>query len=102
MPDFFSPNGNRLSVEVGATYDAKITNEVDKAIRHLPFVVGYMNFKAQKLLNATSSSNFQLVIQNDPSTQRPRSYVAPKNNMGIHEELSQGVLLKAALGMAGQ
>ena len=31
---------------------------------------------------------------------RPRAYVMPANGKGIHEELSQGVLLKAALGMA--
>lgn len=34
--------------------------------------------------------------------QRPRAYVAPANNKGIHEELSDAVLLKAALGMAGK
>lgn len=102
MPDFFTTNGNRLSVETVGVYDAKITEEVDKAIRHLPFVVGYMNFKAEKLKQATGSGNFEVIVQNDPNTQRPRSYVVPKNNKGIHEELSQSVLLKAALGMAGQ
>jgi hypothetical protein len=102
MPDFFSPNGNRLGVAQGGVYDAKITAEVDKAIRHLPFVVGYMNFQAEKLRQRTGSPNFELIVQNDPNTQRPRSYVVPKNHKGIHEELSEGVLLKAALGMAGQ
>lgn len=37
-----------------------------------------------------------------PEKQRPRAYVAPANNKGIHEELSDAVLLKAALGMAGK
>lgn len=102
MPDFFSPNGNRLKVESAAEYDPQITAEIDKRIRHLPFVVGHMNFKAEKLKQATGSGNFEVITQNDPNTQRPRSYVVPKNNKGIHEELSQAVLLKAALGMAGQ
>lgn len=102
MPDFFSPNGNRLKMEVNAEYDAQVTAEVDKAIRHLPFVVGHMKQQAQRLLQATGSGNFEVITQDDPNTQRPRSYVVPKNNKGIHEELSQAVLLKAALGMAGQ
>jgi hypothetical protein len=102
MPDLFSPNGNRLTVEAGAEYDANITPEIDKAIRHLPIVMSGMLMGATKLKNATGSPNFELVVQQDPNTQRPRAYVVPKNNKGIHEELSQAVLLKAALGMAGQ
>lgn len=101
MPDLFSPNGNRLTVEVGAEYNADITPEIDKAIRHLPIVLSAVQYAAVKLRNATGSGNFEIVTQNDPNTQRPRSYVVPKNNKGIHEELSQAVLLKAALGMAG-
>lgn len=34
--------------------------------------------------------------------QRPRAYVCPANNVGIHEELTRAVLLKAAMGMSGQ
>jgi hypothetical protein len=102
MPDLFSPNGNRLIIDAGADYDANITPEIDKAIRHLPIVISGMLMGATKLRNATGSSNFEIVTQNDPNTQRPRAYVVPKNNKGIHEELSQSVLLKAALGMAGQ
>jgi hypothetical protein len=33
---------------------------------------------------------------------RPRAYVAPSNSKGIHEELSQAVLLKAAMSMSGK
>lgn len=37
-----------------------------------------------------------------PEKQRPRAYVCPSNNMGIHEELTQAVLLKSAMGMSGR
>jgi hypothetical protein len=37
-----------------------------------------------------------------PEKQRVRAYVAPANGKGIHEELSDAVLLKAAMGMAGK
>lgn len=102
MPNLFSSNGNQLRVDVTDSYDAGITADVDKAIRHMPFVEAYMNFQAEKLREATGSENFEVIQQRDPNTQRPRSYVVPKNNKGIREELSKAVLLKAALGRAGQ
>jgi hypothetical protein len=102
MPDMFSANGNRLQVDTSGSYDPGITEEIDKQIRHLLPVLLYMGQKATDLKNATGSSNFEVITQNRPDTQRPRYYVAPKNRKGIHEELSQAVLLKAALGMAGK
>jgi hypothetical protein len=102
MPDLFSPNGNQLKVDLGGSYDAGITEEIDKQIRHLPIVVNRAMESAATLKNSIGSPNFELVIQARSDTQRPRVYVVPKNNKGIHEELSQGVLLKAALGMAGK
>jgi hypothetical protein len=102
MPDLFSANGNQLKVDMGGDYDAGITEEIDKKIRHLPIVVEGAMEKAATLKNSIGSPNFELVIQARSETQRPRVYVVPKNNKGIHEELSQGVLLKAALGMAGK
>jgi hypothetical protein len=50
----------------------------------------------------TGSPNFGVVLQNDPRTQRPRAYVAPINAEGVHEELTDSVLLKAAINMEGQ
>jgi len=38
--------------------------------------------------------------QHPAERSRPRAYVMPSNGKGIHEELSDAVLLKAALGMA--
>lgn len=102
MPDLFSTNGNRLKVDVGGQYDAGITAEVDKQIRHMLPVLLHMGQKASDLLAATGSRNFEVVRQIRPETQRPRYYVVPKNREGIHEELAQAVLLKAALGMSGK
>jgi hypothetical protein len=96
------PFSASLNVDVSASYDAGITAEVDQRIRHMPGVINYCLMKAAQLKNSTGSSNFKIVVQADPRTMRPRCYVAPSNNQGIHEELSQAVLLKAALGMAGK
>lgn len=102
MADLFSANGNQLKVSTSADYDAGITDEIDKQIRHLPVVIAAAMEAAATLKNSTGSPNFELVIQARPDTARPRVYVVPKNNKGIHEELSEAVLLKAALGMAGK
>jgi len=101
MPNLFSANGNTLKVDIGG-YDAGITDEIDQAIRHMPVVVDHLMEKAAQLKGLTGSPNFELVISADPSNRRPRVYVVPKNNKGIREELSESVLLKAALGMSGQ
>lgn len=85
-----------------ADYDPHITAEIDRAIRHLPGIVYYVESKARELVKATASPNFEVILQNRPQTQRPRAYVAPANGKGIHEEKTQAVLLKAALGMAGK
>jgi hypothetical protein len=83
-------------------YDPGITQEIDRAIRHLPGIVHYVATKAKELAKATGSPNFEVILQNKPETQRPRAYVAPANGKGIREEKTQAVLLKAALGMAGK
>lgn len=102
MANLFSANGNQLKVDMGGSYDAGITEEIDKQIRHLPIVEKALFEKAAALKNSINSPNFELVSQTNPSSQRPRVYVVPKNNKGIHEELADAVLLKAALGMAGK
>lgn len=83
-------------------YDPGITAAVDKEIRHMPIVLAHMIAKANQLLSATASRNFRIIVQADSQTQRPRAYVVPANSKGIHEELKNAVLLKAALGMAGK
>lgn len=101
MPDLFSANGNSLRVDMTGDYDPGITPEIDKRIRHMPIVILAMLEKAATLRRRTGSPNFQIITQSRADTQRPRSYVAPSNHEGIHEELSEAVLLKAALGMSG-
>lgn len=101
MPDFFHAQGNKLVVGEG-DYDPGITAEIDRQIRHLPMVVEHCMKKAAELKNRTGSSNFELVISANRKQSRPRIYVVPKNDKGIREELSQAVLLKAALGMSGK
>jgi nitrogen-specific signal transduction histidine kinase len=102
MPNLFSANGNTLKVLAGQDYDPGITPEIDKAIRHMPDVILKMLEKAATLKNSTGSSNFEIITQARPDTQRPRAYVVPKNHDGIREELADAVLLKAAMGMSGK
>jgi len=80
-------------------YDPGITQEIDRAIRHMPQVVKYVNDKA-RLLRAHVGANFDIIVGGGPS--RPRVYVIPINSMGIHDEIKDAVLLKAALSMAGK
>jgi len=91
------------SLKIGGQYDPGITPEIDRAIRNMPFVVSYINQKAYELLHSIGSPNFEVVLSSGrPGQQRPRAFVCPSNNKGIREELSDAVLLKAALGMAGK
>jgi hypothetical protein len=76
--------------------------KIDKAIRHMPYIVAYMQDRAQDVVDDTGSGNYEVVLQNDANTQRPRAYVAPSNNKGIHEELSEHLALKAAINMEGR
>lgn len=95
-------SGFTMRIDTSSDYDAGINDDLDRQIRHMPAVEMYCHGRAEMLMRATGSSNFQVVAQQLPQTQRPRFYVVPSNREGIHEELSQAVLLKAALGMAGK
>jgi hypothetical protein len=98
---FTARSGGSVAAVSGEGYDPGDLQEIDKAIRHLPGVVAYMQKKAQECIDMTGSNNFEVVLQNEPETQRPRAYCAPKNNDGIHEELSESLLVKSAANMAG-
>lgn len=97
----YSASSSGISLVAG-DYDAGITEEIDRKIRHMPVVVAHINKRAYDLLAATDSENFEVILSAGRDQQRPRAYVAPANGRGIHEELSQAVLLKAAMGMAGK
>lgn len=94
--------GPKGRLQVDGEYDPEITPEIDKVIRNMRVVVERCNEQAHQLRRETGSENFEVVLSYRESQQRPRAYVCPKNSKGIHEELSQAVLLKAALGMAGR
>ena len=91
-------NGLQMSMEA---YDPKIGEEVDRQIRHMPFVVDYLMKKAQEC-QAMTSDHFHVVLSNNPDNQRARAYVAPADDAGIHQELADSMLLKAAMNMDGR
>ena len=76
--------------------------KIDRAIRHMLAVETRERIYAERGVQMTGSDNFDVIVQNDPSTSRARAYMAPINSEGIHEELSQSLLLKAALALEGQ
>ncbi len=78
-----------------------ITNEMHRKIRHSPQVVAHLKKKAQEC-QSIAGENFETGVQNDGGTTRARAYIRPANGDGIHEELSDSVLLKAAAAMRGR
>jgi hypothetical protein len=101
-PMFVATGGPGVTLSVSGEYDPGIGPEVDRAIRNMPGVVAHCTRKANELLKATGSSNFEVIVSKNPAQQRPRAYVCPSNSEGIREELADAVLLKSALGMAGK
>jgi hypothetical protein len=83
-------------------YDPGNLVEIDRAIRHLPTVVAYLEKKANEMLGLVEKSEDFRVIVSTSGEQRARAYVAPANNGGIHLEAGDSVLLKAAVNMAGR
>lgn len=102
MPSSMYSADSSGGLRVSGEYDPGITEEIDRKIRNLPIVVTHCEARANDLKSATGSSNFEVIVSHDSNNSRPRAYVAPSNNQGIHEELSQAILLKAALGMDGK
>jgi hypothetical protein len=105
MAELYQVAGEGANQHLTATahsgvYDPKITKEIDQKIRHMPQVVRYITQMAQ-LLKIRAGTNFEVIVSTKGKS-RPRAYVAPKNSDGIKEELKDGVLLKAALGMRGK
>lgn len=103
MADLFSMSSDfSLKVNPTGDYDPKVTVEIDRQIRNMPMVKAYIKGKATQLQKATGSKNFEVIMSEAEGQSRPRAYVVPSNVDGIHEELSDAVLLKAALGMSGK
>jgi hypothetical protein len=93
-------SGQGLTVLPGTgEYDPEITKEIDQAIRHLPMVKDYCDAIAEQVAQR-AGENFRVFKAGGP--QRYRSYVTPANSEGIREEVTESVLLKAALSMQGK
>jgi hypothetical protein len=90
-----------MAEELGE-YQAITNEETARKIMHMAGVIQHITNKANELKESTGSSDFEVIVSKNPAYFRPRAYVAPSNSNGIREELSQAVLLKAALGMAGK
>lgn len=99
-----SDNGRALSATASRSgdYDPGDMIAVDRAIRHMPFVVNHLVKKAQEMMSLLEHpENFRMFVATT-GTQRARVYVAPRNHEGIRLEAADGVLLKAFSAMAGR
>jgi len=76
--------------------------EIDQAIRHMPMVVKHLEKKAREMLGLIEKSDDFRVIMSTGGKSRARAYVAPANNAGVHLEMADSVLLKAAAAMEGR
>jgi hypothetical protein len=100
--DYFSASasGEHLVASAGSgDYDPEISGPLNAAIRNMEMVRRYVDAKAQQC-RQLAGENFKVVKAGGP--QRYRAYVAPANNEGVRDELSQSMLLKAALAMQGK
>lgn len=99
----FTAGGNRLAARVGiGAYDPGDLVEIDRKIRHMPAVVAAITKKANECLEMIEKSDDFRVVVSTGGESRARAYVAPRNNAGIHLELADSVMLKAAASMSGR
>lgn len=99
----FSAGTSGLAAHVGiAAYDPGDLVAIDRKIRHSPAVVAAITKKANEMLSLIEKSDDFRVIVSTGGESRARAYVAPRNNAGIHLELADSVLLKAAAAMQGR
>jgi len=83
-------------------YDPGDMVAIDQAIRHMPAIVEHITKKAEECRQLIEKSDDFRVIVSEGGKSRARAYVAPANNGGIHLELADSVLLKAAVSMTGK
>lgn len=91
-------NGFVGKATLGA-YDPGDLVEIDRAIRHMPYIVAHITKKANECKDLIEKSDDFRVIVSTGGESRARAYVAPANGGGIHLEMADSVLLKAALSM---
>lgn len=86
--------------ELAVSGEYALTLDQHRAIRHSPQVVAHITALANLMLGSIEKDqHFKVVVQNDPNTSRPRAYVAPADSAGVHLELTDSVILKAAAAM---
>jgi hypothetical protein len=99
------PTGSGLTAAGSAQVSwAGLDAETLQKIRHMPGVVRHLVVKANETIEmaAGGAGDFDVLLSDDPDNVRPRAYVKPANSAGIRLELSQSVLLKAAVSMEGK
>lgn len=90
------------SVEVTVKPGAS-TLEDHIALRHSQQVVDKITALANQIVQATGSpDDFEVLVQNEDNTMRPRAFAKPRTGKGIRLELRDSVLIKAIAGMSGQ
>lgn len=88
--------------ELAVSGEYALTLEQRRAIMHSDFVVQHITALANLMLGSIEQDqHFKVVPRTDPSTSpaRPRVYVAPADSTGVHLELTDSVILKAAAAM---
>ena len=90
-----------LTVQWTADQWSNLTLAMYRLVRHDRGVEDRLVAKANEL-HALVGDNFETGLQNRPGTTRARAWVRPANDEGVHDELADGVLLKAAAAMRGR
>ena len=86
-----------VTVKPGAS-----TLEDHVALRHSDQVVQRITELANKIVQSTGSpDDFEVLVQNDPDTMRPRAFAKPRTGKGIRLELRDSVLIKAVASGGG-
>ena len=77
-----------------------------KLLRHHPDVVAQLAQMATKIAaaaeNGHTPGSYGVIVQNKHNTHRARALVHPTSGGGIHLELTQHLMLKAAIGQGNR
>lgn len=80
----------------------KPVSGLGRLLRHHPNVVAAITDIAAQIAARAAAGHkeaqFGVIVQNKANTHRARALVHPTNNAGIHVELTQHVMIKAAAG----
>lgn len=89
------------TVEVTVKPGAMTTDDY-RALLHSDKVVGRITDLADQIVQASGSpDDFEVLVQNQPETRRPRAFAKPRTGKGIRLELRDSVLIKGAASMGG-